>query len=127
MWWTMSPSKLWETVKDREAWHAAIHGVADNLVTEQQQHVWGRFKSLRKGHGEIYRMDMKDTENRELTMPVGEADTSKYRVESRARKEKQSGWALEKAKKERRMGKWERGQGERKKKKRTGGDDRGQA
>ena len=36
-------------------------------------------------------MDMKDTENRELTMPVGEADTSKYRVESRARKEKQSG------------------------------------
>ena len=26
----MSLSKLWEIVKDRESWHAAVHGVTKN-------------------------------------------------------------------------------------------------
>ena len=26
----MNLSKLWEIVKNREAWHAAVHGVAKN-------------------------------------------------------------------------------------------------
>ena len=30
----MNLGKFWETVKDREAWHAEVHGIAESDVSE---------------------------------------------------------------------------------------------
>ena len=36
----MNLSKVREMGKDREAWRAAVHGVAQSNMTEQQIHIW---------------------------------------------------------------------------------------
>ena len=43
-WMDMSLGKLWEIVKDREAWHAAVHGVAKSWT---QLNDWTNKSSLR--------------------------------------------------------------------------------
>ena len=44
----MSLSQLWEMAENREAWHAAVHGISNrhNFATEEQQQILQCKKSL---------------------------------------------------------------------------------
>jgi len=50
----MSLSKLWEIVKDREAWRAAVHGVTESDTTEwlkNNNKGFVKFHFMRGGRG----------------------------------------------------------------------------
>ena len=46
----MSLSRLWKMVKDREAWHAAVHGVTESDMTEQMNNNTEKCNNVRHIH-----------------------------------------------------------------------------
>ena len=63
-------SKLWELVKDRVAWHAAVHGVTKNQTPFSYRTVTAR-KLMASQVTQWYKLAMQETEDENLIPGLG--------------------------------------------------------
>ena len=86
----MCLSKLWETVKDRDAWRATVHGVTKSCTrlsdwTTMKQVLVAKYSTYQEYTEELYKKDLHDPDNHDGVITHLESDILECEVK----------WALE--------------------------------